>query len=180
LGTAFVLFLKKFSKWCNDLGTLVVLPLMVLVITADVVLRYFFNSPLEWGEEINGLLLFLSLMLSLTYAWDMNKHIRMELVYLRLTGWRRAAADIVTGITGIIFFGALGWQSWRDIDYMRKTNESTETLHIPLWPFRALLVLISIVFVMKLVHYIFVGRKEAVHEQAGLERDGVVIPMEAG
>lgn len=179
MATTFISLLKKFSEWCNDLGTLVVLPLMAVVITANVVLRYFFNSPLEWGEEFNGLLLFLLLMLSLTYAWDMNKHIRMELIYLRLTGWRRAAADIVTGICGVIFFGALGWQCWRDIDYMRATNESSETLHVPLWPFRALLVLISLVFVMKLVHYIFVGRREAVHERAGLERDGVAIPRGA-
>ncbi|MBS0429127.1 MAG: TRAP transporter small permease [Proteobacteria bacterium] len=179
-GTTLIRFLKSFSRWCNDVSTLVVLPLMVLAITADVILRYFFNAPLEWGEEVNGLLLFLLLMLSMTYAWDLNKHIRMEIFYLRLRGWRRTFADVVSGLTGILFFGCLGLQSWRDIDYMRKTNESSEVLHIPLWPFRALLVLISLVFVIKLVHYIFVGRKEAVHEEAALERDGVVITKEVG
>lgn len=172
----FVSLLKGFSKWCNDFGTLVILPLMVLVITADVVLRYFFNAPLSWGEEANGMLLFLLLMLSMTYAWDMNKHIRMELVYLTLTGWRRAAADIITGLTGIVFFGSLGWQSLRDIEYMRKTNESSEVLHVPLWPFRALLVLISLVFVLKLLHYIFAGRK-AVVDAEGIERDGIIVPI---
>ncbi len=180
MGTRFVSFLRIFSRSCNDVGTLLVLPLMVVVITADVVLRYFFNAPLAWGEEINGLLLFLLLMLSLTYAWDMNKHIRMEILYLTLTGWRRSFADIVTGLTGVVFFGCLGWQSWRDIEYMRKTHESTEVLHIPVWPFRALLVLISLVFVAKLVHYAFTGRKQDAHGHAALERDGVVIPMEAG
>jgi TRAP-type C4-dicarboxylate transport system permease small subunit len=172
----FVSWLKNFSKWCNGFGTLVILPLMVLVITTDVVLRYFFNAPLSWGEEANGMLLFLLLMLSMTYAWDMNKHIRMELVYLRFTGWRRAAADIITGLSGIVFFGALGWQSLRDIEYMRKTHESSEVLHLPLWPFRALLVLISLVFVLKLVHYIFAGRKEVV-DAKGIERDGIIVQM---
>jgi len=180
VGTTLISFLKSFSRWCNDAGTLVVLPLMVLVITLDVVLRYFFSAPLEWGEEVNGLLLFLLLMLSMTYAWDMNKHIRMEIFYLKLTGWRRAFADVVTGFTGIVFFGCLGFQSWRDIDYMRKTNESSEVLHIPLWPFRALLVLISLIFVVKLLHYVFVGRKEAVQEEAAMERDGIVITKEVG
>jgi TRAP-type C4-dicarboxylate transport system permease small subunit len=180
VGTSFVSLLNVFSRRCNDAGTLLVLPMMVVVITADVVLRYFFNAPLAWGEEINGLLLFLLLMLSLTYAWDMNKHIRMEIVYLTFTGWRRSLADIVTGLTGVVFFGCLGWQSWRDIEYMRKTHESTEVLHIALWPFRALLVLISLVFVVKLVHYVFIGRKEAAHGQATLERDGIVIPTQAG
>ena len=172
----FILLLKAFSKWCHDLGTLLVLPLMTMIITMDVTLRYFFNSPLAWGEEINGLLLFLVLMLSMTYAWDKDKHIRMELVYVRLKGRWRALADITTGVTGIIFFGFLGVQSFRDIDYMRKTNESTEVLAVPLWPFRALLVLISLVFVIKLVHYIFVARKEA--GELAIERDGIVIPKE--
>lgn len=153
---------------------------MGLVITCDVVLRYFFNAPLQWGEEVNGLLLFLSLMLSMTYAWDMNKHIRMELVYVSLKGWKRTVADVVSGLTGIVFFGCLGWQSWRDIEYMRKTHESTEVLNIALWPFRALLVLISLIFVVKLLHYVVVGRKEAVHGEAALERDGIVIPPQAG
>jgi TRAP-type C4-dicarboxylate transport system permease small subunit len=171
-------FLKDFSRWCHDFGTLVILPLMVVIITADVVMRYFFNAPLAWGEEINGLLLFLALMLSMTYAWDMNKHIRMELLYVRLKGGWRALADITTGVTGIVFFGCLGLQSLRDIEYMRKTHESSETLEWPLWPFRALLVLISFVFVMKLVHYLFVGRRLAEAQPVEIERDGVVISME--
>jgi TRAP-type C4-dicarboxylate transport system permease small subunit len=172
----FITLLKAFSKWCHDFGTLIVLPLMTLIITVDVTLRYFFNSPLAWGEEVNGLLLFLVLMLSMTYAWDMDKHIRMELVYVRLRGRWRALADITTGVTGIIFFGFLGIQSFRDIDYMRKTNESSEVLSVPLWPFRALVVLISLVFVIKLLYYIFAGRKEA--GDIAIERDGIVIPME--
>ncbi len=168
-------FLRHFARWCHDFGTLVILPLMVLIITSDVVARYFFNAPLLWGEELNGLLLFLLLMLSMTYAWDMQKHIRMELLYVRLRGGWRAAADIVSGISGGIFFGALGWQSLRDIEYMRKTHESSEVLQVPLWPFRALLVVISVVFVMKLVHFIFVGRKHM--PEMAVERDGVLIPV---
>lgn len=172
----FIDLLTAFSKWCHDFGTLLVLPLMTALITVDVALRYFFNRPLAWGEEINGLLLFLVLMLSMTYAWDKDKHIRMELVYVRLTGAWRALADIATGVTGIIFFGFLGVQSFRDIDYMFKTNEATEVLAVPLWPFRALIVLISFVFVVKLLYYVFVGRKEA--GDLTIERDGVVIRKE--
>jgi TRAP-type C4-dicarboxylate transport system permease small subunit len=174
----FMAVLSGFARVCHDIGTLVILPLMILVITSDVVLRYFFNAPLTWGEEANGLLLFMLLMLSMTYTWDLNKHIRMELLYVRLRGPWRAAADITTGITGGIFFGCLGWQSLNDIAYMRKTNESSEVLQLPLWPFRALLVVISIVFVSKLLHFVFVGRKLASAQEAGIERDGVVIPLE--
>lgn len=176
MGSRVVSFFRFFSQACHDFGTLIVLPLMALIITLDVGFRYFFNAPFDWGVEVDGLLLFLVLQLSMTYAWDKGKHIRMELVYVRLGPRWRAVADITTGLTGIVFFGLLGIQSIRDMGYMIKTHESTEVLRIPLWPFRVLLAVISFVFVMKLVHYLLVGRKEA--EVAGIEREGILIEKE--
>ncbi len=168
---------KRFSQGCHAFGTLVILPLIVIIITLDVILRYFFNVPLEWGEEINGMLLFLILMLSMIYTWDKNRHIRMELVYVLLGRRWRAVADIAAGVSGIIFFGLLGVQSVRDIDYMVRTKESSDVLQVPLWPFRALLALISFIFVLKLIHYIFAGRRDSAELE--IEREGVVIPREA-
>lgn len=174
--SSFVTFLRSFSQWCHNFGTLVVLPLVTVIITLDVAMRYLFNSPLQWGEEIYGLMLFLILMLSMTYAWDMHKHIRMELAYVRFGPRWRVVSDIVTGLTGMTFFGLLGVQSVRDIVYMINTNETTDILKVPLWPFRAVLALICLVFVMKLVHYVFAGRKEGGGDE--IERDGIVIPRE--
>jgi TRAP-type transport system small permease protein len=173
-----VSFLTAFSRWCHEFGSMVVLPAMALIITVDVGARYFFNAPLPWGEEVNGLLLFLVLMLSMTFAWDQGRHIRMELVYVHLRGRWRLLADVATGVTGIVFFGFLGVQSFRDIDYMRRTNEATEVLQVPLWPFRALLTVISLVFVGKLLHFLFVGRKAQAEAPATIERDGIVISRE--
>lgn len=173
-----VQFFLAFSRWCHEFGTLLVLPAMALIITFDVVARYFFNAPLLWGEEINGLLLFLLLMLSMTYTWDQGRHIRMELLYVRLRGTARVVADLATGITGIVFFGFLGVQSVRDISYMRRTNEATEVLQVELWSFRALMALICAVFVFKLLHFLIVGRKA--EQPQVIERDGVVINREIG
>ena len=171
-------FFNRFSEWCHDLGTIVLLPLMVLIITLNVVMRYFFNAPLSWGEEMDGLLLFLVLFLSLTYTWDQKRHIRMEIVYVRLKGRMRSIADLAAGITGIIFFGLLGIQSIRDVTYMIKTHETGEELGVPLWPFRIIMALISFVFVFKLVIYSLYGRKEMEKEKVEIEREGIIIHKE--
>lgn len=168
--------LNRFSKACHDFGTLVALPAMGLIITINVVMRYFFNAPLAWGEEINGLLLFLVLFLSITYTWDQKRHIRMELVYVHLRGRWRALSDWVTGLAGIVFFGLLGVQAVMDSKYMIKTFETGEELPIPLWWFRALAALISLVFVIKLAHYLVRGRHG--EEGAKIEVEGVVIQKE--
>ena len=173
-------FFLSISRWCHEIGTLMVLPAMTLLITLDVVARYFFNAPFLWGEEVYGLLLFLVLMLSMTYTWDKGGHMRMELLYVNLRGTARTVADLATGLTGIVFFGFLGFQSVRDIDYMRRTNESTDVLQIQLWPFRALMALICAVFVFKLLHFLITGRKEVAKQSKTIERDGVVIQREVG
>ena len=171
-----VVFLNRFSAKAHDTGTIVFLPLMIFLITLNVLLRYAFNAPLAWGDEVNGLLLFLILFLSLTFTWDQKKHIRMEIVYTLLKGRMRTVADLATGITGILFFGLMGIQSLRDIPYMIRTNETGEELPIPLWPFRVVMALISFVFVLKLVIYVVHGRKEDEKHEVRIEREGIVIP----
>jgi len=168
--------LAVFSRWCHYGGTIVALPLMAFIISVNVFMRYFLNKPLAWGEELNGLLLFLVLFLSMTYTWDQKRHIRMELVYVRLRGRWRALSDWVTGISGIIFFGLLGVQCLVDAKYMIKTVETGEELPVSLWWFRALAALISLVFVIKLVFYLVRGR----HEEGEFvsEVEGVVIHKE--
>jgi len=168
-----ILVLDSFSALCHTVGVIFFIPGMAVIVTLNVLFRYFFNSPLEWGEEINGLMLFLVLFLSMTYTWDQKKHIRMELLYAGFRGVLRSLADVLAGICGIIFFGFLSVQCFRDIPYMIRTSEASETLLIPLWPFRVLIIIISFVFVIKLIIYIFHGRKAK--ERYLIEREGVVV-----
>jgi TRAP-type C4-dicarboxylate transport system permease small subunit len=173
--TKFISLLNRFSEICHDIGTIVFIPIMIAIVSLNVVLRYFFNAPLSWGEEMNGMLLFLVLFLSMTYAWDQKKHIRMEIVYVLFKGVWRSLADLIAGICGIIFFSMLAVQCFRDMPYMIKTSESSDVLMVPLWPFRALMALISIIFVIKLVIYIFHERKEIAKEETVIVREDVVI-----
>lgn len=175
MGHAIARVLGRFPRWCHDAGTIVILPLLAVLITLDVALRYLFRSPLPWGEEIYGLLLFLVVQLSMAQAWDENKHVRMELLYVRLGRRWRAVADALTAFTGVVFFGVIVLQSARDIPYMSKTSESTEILQIPLWPFRLLVALISLVLVFKLLYGLFAREADAPHE---IEYEGVVIAKE--
>lgn len=170
---ALAVFFNRFSRWCHDLGTVIILPLMAVLITINVVARYAFNAPLAWGEELNGLLLFLVLFLSMTYTWDQKRHIRMEIVYVHLKGGWRTLAEWTTGITGIVFFGLLALQCFYDIPYMIKTNETGEELTLPLWIFRAMAAAISLIFVFKLIYFTLHAHKE--QEEVVTEIEGVVV-----
>jgi TRAP-type transport system small permease protein len=173
-----VIFLNRFSAKAHAIGTICILPLMIFLITLNVLLRYAFNSPLAWGDELNGILLFLVLFLSLTFTWDQKQHVRMEIVYVLLKGRMRSLADLAAGIIGILFFGLMGIQCLRDIPYMIRTNDTGVELPIPLWPFRVVMALVSFVFVIKLILYVIQGRKKEEKEEVRIEREGIVISKE--
>jgi hypothetical protein len=58
---------------------------------------------------------------------------------------------------------------------MIKTHETGAEVGIPLWPFRVVMALISLIFVIKLVIYLFRGRKEIEKEEVVTEREGIII-----
>ena len=49
------------------LGIYVTMPALVALVTLDVVLRYVFNAPLQWGRDANGLLLLMTTFCALPH-----------------------------------------------------------------------------------------------------------------
>ena len=117
----------------------VTLPALVALVTLDVALRYVFNAPLQWGRDVNGLLLLMTIFCALPRAWDRAYHIRMEVFYVRLSGTRRWAVDVLASVAGIIVFGLMAIQGARFVPFMIATGETGEDLDLPLWPFMGIL-----------------------------------------
>ena len=117
------------------IGVWAALPALLTLVTVEVVLRYGFNSPLEWSRDANGLLLLITLFSALPHAWDRGYHIRMEIVHARLGGRWRSAADALSALAGVVFFAMLSVQAFSFARYMSATSETGEDLNLALWPF---------------------------------------------
>ena len=72
---------ERLSNLLHGAGSLVGIPLLITLVSVDVVLRYVFNAPLLWGNEIGALLLLLVFFASLPHCTNHGGHIRMELFY---------------------------------------------------------------------------------------------------
>lgn len=131
-------------------ATHLALPLLVCLVTVDVVLRYVFNAPLQWARDVNGLLLLASTFCALPHAWDRAYHIRMELLYGRVSPERRRVLDVMAALAGIVFFGFMAVQGALYVPFMIRTNETGEDLLLPIWPFMVLLVVCALVCVARL------------------------------
>ena len=154
-GTDFVARFDRWSAvlsvWLYRLGVYGALPALLGLVTLDVVLRYFFNAPLQWSRDANGLLLLVTLFSALPHAWDRNQHIRMEIAYTRLRGAWRSIADVASSLAGVVFFVLLATQALRFARYMWITGETGEDLAAPLWPFMVFIGVSGIVFAARLI-----------------------------
>ncbi len=127
------------------------LPALLAMVTLEVVLRYGFNSPLQWSRDVNGLLLLITLFAALPYAWDRGYHIRMEIVHRRMRARWRIVADALSALAGLVFFALMSVQAAGFARYMFVTGETGEDLSVALWPFMTFVAVCGLVLCARLV-----------------------------
>lgn len=133
------------------LGLYVTMPALLVLVTVDVGLRYLFNAPLQWGRDANGLLLLMTVFCALPHAWDRAHHIRMEMLYVRMSGRGRQLVDVLSAVSAIIVMGLMSAQAAWLVPFMIRTDETGEDLDMPLWPFMAFLAFCAAVMVVRVL-----------------------------
>jgi len=103
-------------------------------ITYEVVMRYVFNAPTIWVQEVSIYLTILSGFLALAYALKENAHVKVDFVSVHLRGRTALALEILAALMAILFVAVLGWEG---IVMALKTFEAHEhsptLLRVPVW-----------------------------------------------
>ena len=94
------------SRLFGAIAAALVIVLVVLMLY-DVVLRYVFNAPTAWGNDLNTWLMGASFVLSIAYAMSTDSHVRVDLLYDRRTRPRIRVFDLI-GLT-LIILPTVGW-----------------------------------------------------------------------
>lgn len=141
---------QRISHEMFRFGIYVTMPALVALVSLDVALRYVFNAPLQWARDVNGLLLIISIFCALPHAWDRAYHIRMEVFYTRFSAARRRLADVLSAVSGIIFFGFMAVQAARFVPFMIQTGETGEDWDFVLWPFMGVVSFCAFVMVARI------------------------------
>jgi TRAP-type C4-dicarboxylate transport system permease small subunit len=141
----------KLSRQLFRLGIYVMLPALVVLVTADVVLRYVFDAPLQWARDVNGLFLLMSIAAALPHAWDRAYHIRMDVAYERFPPGLKRSVDVLSAFAGVVFFGLMAFQAAAYVPFMVRTGETGEDLLWPLWPYMAFMSVCAALTVVRLI-----------------------------
>ncbi len=102
----------KITEWSGKL-TSYLLILAVLAMSYEVIARYFFNSPTVWAHELTQIMYGAVIVMGGSFALRYREHIRMDLLYLRMSPKKRVITDLITAPLMFMVIIALVWKAWQ-------------------------------------------------------------------
>lgn len=125
------------------LTTGVGLGVSVIVISMDVVLRYVFHAPLEWGLELNGVLLAIVAFGAFPATWERRAHIRLGFSDQISSDAVRRTFAAIAAICMSVTWAGIAWALIILAREMLKYGPEPEYLAMPYWPIAAFMAAIS-------------------------------------
>ena len=142
-------YIDGISKYTGVCSCFLIIVMMGVVLY-EVVMRYVFNLSQVWAYEMSVFLFGALFVLGGAYALLHQAHVRMDIIYSKLSPRNRVIMDLVTFIFFLIFIGCLIWKGWdsglKAFQVVEKTNSVWEPVVWPMKmviPFGAFLVLLQ-------------------------------------
>lgn len=129
------------STWVGGAAALIVIPL-VIATCYEVFARYVLGTPTIWAFELGYILMGLHFLLGGAITLQRQQHVRIDLIYARLSPKRQALIDLTFYVALVL--PALVMICLRFGDHMFGAYISGETTgqsawNPPIWPFRAII-----------------------------------------
>lgn len=116
------------------IGSLTMVGLMLLTV-ADVLLRYFFNSPILGSFELTEFALILLVFFAIPWGTAQKVNVRVDLFVGPLPDRVRAIFDSITCFFSTLMTALFAWYTVPQAKYMMKLGTESDMLEIPLYPF---------------------------------------------
>jgi TRAP-type C4-dicarboxylate transport system permease small subunit len=125
----------------------------MLLVSAEVVMRYFLRRPIAWDVEITEYLLLYITFLAAAWVLKREGHVRIDILLNRLTPRSQAMLGIITSILGILICGALVWYgtlvTWDH--FLRQVTYARSLLEVPYYPILAIIPVGSLLLMLQFV-----------------------------
>jgi len=159
--------LKAFLKFINAVNDRVgnllsyFLFFFFALLFMEVILRYFFNSPTVWANELAQMFFGAYAILAGGYIMRTGGHVNVDILYSRLSKKSRAVLDIFTSTLFFLFCGMLlvygGSLAW---DSLSRFEHSQSAWNPPLYPAKLMIPLAAVLLLLqglaKLIRDIFI------------------------
>ncbi|MFN0302992.1 MAG: TRAP transporter small permease [Burkholderiales bacterium] len=134
-----------------SVAAVILIPAMTLLITADTGLRYLASMPLVWAQDVAGLLLLLVFVCGLPYSWPGGFHVRMDMLYNRMSQTGRNVVDAITEISALVIGAILTQQAVEQTIRAFTNSETTPGSKVVIWPFAGAIAVCAALFCVVMV-----------------------------
>ena len=157
--------LGGFARFSLFLGrvTMLLIALLVGVMTFEVVLRYVFERPTLWANELSLWMAGFLFLFAGLYAMQQRSHIRIFLVYDLFPRWLQKVCDTISTLLIVIFALAMIWGGYGEASDQFYRWETFGTAFDPPLPATinpAVLIVISLVAIQAISNLIEDWNKE--------------------
>jgi TRAP-type C4-dicarboxylate transport system permease small subunit len=126
--------LNRVVKFSAAISSVIIF-VMMFMITADVIMRYVFNSPIQGTFELSEFCLVWIVFLSIAYIQSHKGHIKIDIATSWMPMKGQMILDIFSYFLGIAFFAIVFWQSGKMAWNAWVIKDHTMGLvEFPLWP----------------------------------------------
>lgn len=136
---------EKFFDWISDRSGWFVSLWSVNAVAAytyEVVARYIFDTPTIWVHESSFLLFGMQYMMAGAYGMLHGSHVRVDVLYSKLSVTGQAAMDVFTSVFFFIFIVAMMATSYTFfVDSFAIDERSLETWQVQFWPVKGAMLL---------------------------------------
>lgn len=106
---------------------------MVVILFVQVILRFVFNNPLTWIEELARVIFIWSSWLGISLGQRHGEHIKVSMITDRLKGKTQSTALLVADVVSLVILGLFAYQGILLVEQIFAMNTVTPALAIPRW-----------------------------------------------
>ena len=119
--------------------TAVTLSICVVLVNANVIMRYFFNSPIRWAEEVVTSLFVWTVFIGSAYAYRKHSHLGVDILVNLMPPKMKAVVKSVMSVVELLVLTMLTWISSEYVYHLIYNRAGklkivmTDMLRIPKW-----------------------------------------------
>lgn len=125
---------------------------MSIILFYEIVVRSIFNAPTIWVQEVSVYLFMWTMLAGASYTLMLGKHVRIDLLYVKLSKTTQHVLDVITNIMGAVLCAFVSVQAWEMIASSFEYGKVSATiLRVPLWIIQLSLLLGFILLTLQFV-----------------------------
>lgn len=111
----------------------ILLTAMTLIVFAEVVMRFVFNSGLKWAQEATLYASAWMVLFGISYVLKLGGHIGVDALVRVFPRPVQRAVTIVAAIACLTYVGIICWGAWEYLAKLYSIGIKVKDLHIPRW-----------------------------------------------